>query len=119
MPTFTGSVYVSLHTADPGTTGASEVNSGTHTWYARVAVTRATGSWAAPSTNGSARRTSNSGTVTFAAPTTSVSVTHMGIWDATTTGNFLWGGALGTTRNLANGDSAPSFAIGAATIDET
>lgn len=118
FPAVTGSVYISLHTADPGDTGASEVSSATHTWYARVGVTRATGSWSAPANNGGNEQISNAAAITFASPTTTVTVTHFGVWDAATNGNFLYGGALGTSRNIQNGDQAPSFAIGALTIAE-
>lgn len=40
-----GSLYVSLHTADPGVGGDQSTNEATYTSYARVAVARTTGGW--------------------------------------------------------------------------
>lgn len=40
-----GSLYVSLHTGDPGTTGDQTVNEANYTGYARVAVARTSGGW--------------------------------------------------------------------------
>lgn len=40
-----GSLYVSLHTSDPGTTGDQTTNEATYTSYARVAVARTAGGW--------------------------------------------------------------------------
>ena len=71
---------ISLHTADPGTTGASEVTGGT---YARVATT-----WGSPA-SGSAAGSEVS--LNVPAGTT---VTHWGLWSAATGGTFLFGGAL-------------------------
>lgn len=72
--------FVSLHTADPGTTGASELVGGA---YARVAT-----NWtaaAAGETDGS--------TVTINVPAGNT-ITHWGMWDAATNGNFKFGGTL-------------------------
>lgn len=113
----TGSNYVSLHTADPTDAGTgTEVSGGA---YARVAVSRATGSWAAPADNVGSQRTSNVAAVTFPNPTAAWgTVTYFGIFDAITGGNLLYSGALGTSRTIAAGDNAPSFAAGTLTIDE-
>lgn len=39
------SLYVSLHTADPGEAGNQTTNEATYTGYARVAVARTSGGW--------------------------------------------------------------------------
>lgn len=75
---------VSLHTADPGTTGASEVTGGS---YARVATT-----WAVAS--GSARQGSQ---VTLNVPA-GTTITHFGIWSGST---FLCGGPLSAPETFA------------------
>lgn len=118
FPAVTGSVYVSLHTADPTDAGTgTEVSGGA---YARVAVSRAAGSWAAPADSAGSQATSNSAAVTFPSPTANWgTVTHFGIFDAATAGNLLYSGALGTSRNILNGDQAPSFAAGTLTISES
>lgn len=113
FPTLAANVWVALHTASPTDAGGSEVLVASHAWYARVAVSRATGSWTAPADSAGAQSISNAGVITFANPTTTVAITHVGIHDAATGGNLLYHAALGTTRTVNNGDSAPSFAIGA------
>lgn len=75
--------HASLHTADPGTTGASEVTGGAP-GYARKAIT-----WAAASA-GSKTLTAS---VTFDVPG-GVTVTHCGTWSASSGGTFRGGGAL-------------------------
>lgn len=105
-------VYISLHTADPGETGsAGEVSGGA---YARVAVSRANASWSAPAADGEYQAITNAGVITFPAPSGANwgTITHFGIWDNSSGGNFLGGGSLGTSRVVNDGDGAPSFAIG-------
>lgn len=70
-------LFVSLHTADPGATGANEVVGGTPA-YARKALT-----W----TNGAADGTTTAATVTFDVPATTV--TYVGIWSDAVGGTFL------------------------------
>ena len=87
-------VYVSLYTTDPtdADTG-TEVSGGS---YARTAVT-----FGAPS-NGV---TTNSADVTF--PTCTASwgtVTHIGIHDASTSGNLLFHTPLDTAKTIDSGD---------------
>jgi hypothetical protein len=87
-------VYVGLYTSDPGegNTG-TEVSGGS---YARTAVT-----FDAPS-NGV---TTNSGAVTFPTATgTWGTVTHIGILDATTSGNLLYYTPLDASKSIASGD---------------
>jgi len=117
FPTLTN-CFVSLHTADPTDAGTgTEVSGGS---YARVSVSRATGSWAAPADVSGAQSTSNSNLITFPSPTANWgTVTHVGIFDASTAGNLLYSAALTTSRTINNGDGAPSFAIGALTISES
>ena len=104
---------VGLFTAAPSDAGGgTEVSGGS---YARVSVNPLDANWtAASSTDGV---TTNVNAVTFAAPTaTWGTVTHFGIYDATTAGNLLVWGALTTSRVISNGDAAPSFAAGALSV---
>ena len=87
-------VYVSLHTADPGTTGASECAGGS---YARQL---ASSSFAAASGSSKA---SNADINFTSMP--ACTVTHVGIWDASTVGNFLWGGSLSASKTVNSGDT--------------
>lgn len=101
-------VYISLHTADPGETGASEA---TGSGYARKDVTNNATNFPAAASGAKANGTA----ITFAAATgnwsSSANMTHFGIWDASSAGNFLGGGALSVAKPVLNGDT-PSFAVG-------
>lgn len=115
FPAVPANFYVSLHSADPGLTGASELSGN---GYARVAVATATGSWSAPATNGSNREITNAGVISFPTATADwATATHFGIWDASTSGNFIRGSALSASKTVQLGDVA-SYAIGSLAIDE-
>lgn len=72
--------WISAHTADPSTTGANEVTGGS---YARQQTT-----WGAAS---SGDRAGSEVSIPIPAATT---VTHWGIWSASTAGTFIGGFAL-------------------------
>src|SRR5688572_20903714 len=59
-----GSLYVSLHTSDPGEAGDQTTNEATYTSYARVAVARSAGGWTI-----SGNAASNTAAITFPACT--------------------------------------------------
>jgi hypothetical protein len=88
------SVYVSLHSADPGDTGASELSGG---GYARAAVTNNSTNFPAASDGEKA----NANPIEFPAATTD--------WPG---GNFLVGGPLDEAKTVETGDTA-SFAADA------
>lgn len=87
-------VYVGLHTADPTDAGTgTEVSGGS---YARTAVT-----FGAPSNGVS----TNSADVEFPqASGTWGTVSHIGIWDASSTGNLLYHTALDASKSISSGD---------------
>ena len=95
--------YVALYTAAPSDSGGgTEVSTG---GYARQSVTFD----AASSPGGT---TSNSGEVSFTASGGDYgTVTHMGIFDAASSGNLLWHGALTASKTVADGDTL-TFAVG-------
>ena len=116
------SLFYALLTAAPADAGGgTEVTGGS---YARVAVASSLANYAGTqaaasivASSGTTGTTSNNGTITFPAPTANWgSVTHFGIYDATAAGNLLFWGALTTPKTVNNGDAAPSFAIGAFTL---
>ncbi len=109
-----GSLYVSLHTGDPGETGTQTTSEAAYTSYARVAVARTTGGWTISGNN-----LSNTATVTFPAATGgSETITHFGVGTSSTgAGNLLWYGALGASLAVSSGIT-PSFAAGAQDINE-
>lgn len=79
---------ISLHTADPSTTGANEVSGGSYV--------RGTTAWAAAS-GGS--RVGSAANINVPAGTT---VTHWGLWSAATGGTFLYGGALSAAETFGS-----------------
>jgi hypothetical protein len=95
--------YLSLHTADPGTTGASEVTGGP---YARQALT-----WGASSAGTAA--TTNAPAVPIPASTT---VTHFGTQSASTAGTYEVGGALSSSVATAGTAGTVTFAAGSLTL---
>lgn len=85
-------VYISLHTANPGDTGANEVSGGS---YARKAIT-----FAAPS----GKSTSNNITLEWT-NMPACTVTHIGLWDAASAGTLWWTGQLTVSKTLQAGDA--------------
>lgn len=106
-------LWVSLHTADPTDAGnGAEVSGGS---YARVQRDPADAAWTAASATDGV--TKNAATITFPSPTANWgTVTHFGIWDASSGGNLICYGALGTPKTINNGDAAPAFAADAIVI---
>ena len=110
------SVWVSLHTAAPGGTGANEA-----TWskYARKKLTK--GNWGAVTgTVAVNRRIQYKSTITFSTVGTTTAGETMqavGIWNAASGGSFLVGGSLNTSIALAAG-SVPSFSASALDIQQ-
>lgn len=104
-----GSLYISLHTADPGEAGDQSTNEAAYGAYARVAVARSGGAWTVAS-NG----VSNAAAITFPTATgTAVETeTHFGIGTAATgAGDLLFKGELNDPLTVAVSNT-PSFAIG-------
>lgn len=116
------SIYVGLFTANPSDTGGgTEVSGGS---YARVAVSSSLANWAGTqsagstvASSGTSGTTSNNATITFPAPSANWNtITGIGLFDASTSGNLLWWGALTTSKTVNGGDAAPTFAAAALTI---
>lgn len=96
--------YVSLHTGDPGETGANEATGGS---YARQS-----GAFG----NAAAGAVSNTASVSFTGMPTAT-ITHVGIWSsstATATTAFIWGGALTASKSTTSGDT---FVIAVGNLD--
>lgn len=101
--------YVALFTADPtDDTTTALTNEATYTNYARQSVTFTA------SSNGV---TQNTAQIDFPANGSGVSttLTHVGVFDASTSGNLLFHAALTTSKTLQPGDVL-SFAAGALQI---
>lgn len=95
--------YVALYTAAPSDSGGGTEVSGNG--YSRQSVTFD----AASSPGGT---TSNNDTVTFtAAGGNWGTISHVGIFDAATSGNLLWHGAMTASKTINDGDTL-EFAVG-------
>lgn len=96
---FGATVYLALFTATPGDTGGgTEVSTGS---YARVSMTNNDTNWP----NASSGQKPNGTVITF--PTASAdwgTVTHWGVYSASTAGTLYWYGTIGTSRDVVNGD---------------
>lgn len=89
--------YVALYTAAPSDSGGGTELSGNG--YSRQSATFA----AASSPGGT---TSNTGALTYTASGGNWgTITHLGIFDASTSGNLIWYGALTTSKTVNDGDS--------------
>lgn len=117
-------MYVGLLTSAPSDSGGgTEVSGGS---YARVAVTSSLTNWAGTQASGStvassgtSGTTSNNSPISFPAPTANWgTVSHFGLYDASSGGNLLWWGSLTQAKTINNGDAAPSFAAAALALQE-
>jgi hypothetical protein len=91
-------VYMSIHSASPGDTGANEVTGYTGSRPATAFDAAASG------------HTQNTDVETYAAMPAST-ITHVGFWDAASGGNFLGWAALTASKVLALNDTL-TFAAG-------
>lgn len=109
-----GSLYVSLHTADPGEAGDQATNEITYTSYARVAVARTVGGWTV--TNNSV---SPASAITFPSGTGgSGTATHFGVGASSSgAGKLLYKGTI--TPNIVCGNGVtPQLTTGTAITED-
>lgn len=102
-----GSLFVSLHTSDPGEAGSQNTNETAYTNYARVAVARSGAGWTVATNT-----VTNAAAVTFAAcGVTGSTITHFGVGTATSGAGVLL--FSGTCSLVVSAGVTPQFAIGA------
>jgi len=109
-----GSLYVSLHTADPGEAGDQTTNETAYTSYARVAVARSGVGWTV-STN----QAQNAAEIAFPQSTggsSTITTFPVGM-SLAGAGKVLYKGALTSSLSVSNGIT-PSFAINQLTVTE-
>lgn len=109
-----GSLYVALHTADPGEAGTATTSESAYTSYARVAVSRTVGGWTV-----SGNSASNTALIQFPECTGgSETITHVSITTASSgASKILYSGALSASRSVSSGIQ-PQFAASALTVTE-
>jgi len=100
-------LYLSLHTANPDEDGSGTEVSTSGTAYARTTITFTT----------SGNTASNDSAVEFATATANFgTVTHVGVWDASTSGNLLCYASLSSSKTIETGDV---FRVPAGDLDIT
>jgi hypothetical protein len=92
-------LYVKLHIGDPGSAGASN---------AAAVTTRSQATFAAASAGAIAL----TGTNPSWSMTTTETISHVSVWDASTSGNFLWSAALSASKAVVNGDTLTLTSLG-------
>lgn len=85
-------VYVKLHTGDPGEDGTSNAAGNT---------SRQSAAWASAASGSIA----TSATISWTNVSTSETYTHWSAWDNSTAGNCLWSGALSSSAAVTAGDT--------------
>ena len=93
--------YLALFTAAPNDAGGgTEVSTGGYSRQSMAFSTSSSGT------------TSNTGAISFTASGANFgTVTHVGIFDASSSGNLLWHGAMTASKTVEDGDTI-TFAIG-------
>lgn len=107
FPAAGATLYVTIHTADPGNTGAnSDVTAEVRGTSGRVAVTGST--FSSVGAGGGGFQISNGSVIQITANAANVAtrrISHFGIWDANSSGNFLASGTLTTAVDVVTNDT--------------
>ncbi len=109
-----GSLYVALHTGDPGEAGNATTSESAYGSYARQAVARSGAGWTVAGNS-----VSNAALIQFPECTSgSETISHVSITTAVSGATkILYSGALSASRSVSSGIQ-PQFAIGALTVTE-
>jgi hypothetical protein len=91
--------WVKVHIGDPGSAGTAN---------ASAVTTRSQATHAAAS-GGAIALTS---TLPSFAMTTTETISHISVWDASSAGNFLYSGALSVSKAVVNGDTLTITTLG-------
>ncbi len=107
-----GSLYVSLHTADPGETGTQATSETSYTGYARVAVARSGAGWTVSGT--APTQVVNAATITFGTSTVGTpTITHFGVGLESAGATRLLASGVLDTSQVINIGGVNTFAAGA------
>lgn len=103
--TVVAGTFAKLHTGDPGAAGANNAAVGSAT---RVTFTQAASSSGSIALNGTAPVWTNGGT--------SETISHISVWDAVSSGNFLYSVALTASQAWVSGNT---FTLNTCTVSIT
>lgn len=118
FPTALSNVYISIHTSNPGVNGTENDATQTVTGSSNRTAVASSAFSATGNAAGGGREITNSNVVqitTNAANGATQTITHFGVWDAATSGNFLASGELTTPVGVQAGDTV-QFNVGAMAI---
>lgn len=111
----TGSLFVALHTADPGEAGTATTAEATYTGYARVGLARTGAGWTVTNNNVTNAVDIVFGTASGGTPET---ITHWSICkESTGSSVILYKGALSSSL-VVNNNIAPRIIAGALNVNE-
>lgn len=109
-----GSLYVSLHTSDPGEAGTQATNETTYTGYARVGVVRSGSGWTVTGNSVSPAATIGFGQCTAGTAT----ITHFGVGTASSgAGKLLYSGTVSPNIAISSGVT-PQLTTGSAITED-
>jgi hypothetical protein len=91
--------WVKVHIGDPGSAGTANAS----------AVTTRSQATHAAAASGAIALTS---TLPSFAMTTTETISHISVWDASSAGNFLYSGALSVSKAVVNGDTLTITTLG-------
>ena len=109
-----GSLYVALHTGDPGEAGTATTSESAYGSYARQAVARSGAGWTV-----TANEAENAALIQFPECSSgSETITHVSITTAVSgASKILYSGALSASRSVSSGIQ-PQFAAGSLVVSE-
>ena len=116
MPTQLSNVYISIHSGDPGTAGSgSDVTTSVTGSANRTACAASNLSGVSGASGGGFEVTNVASVQLTNGAAAGASISHFGIWDAASSGNFLASGALTVSVDVVAGDTV-QFNAGAMAI---
>jgi hypothetical protein len=118
FPAALSNVHISIHSGNPGVNGTVDDATTSVTGTANRTTVASSAFSAVGNASGGGREITNSYVVqitTNAANGSTVTLTHFGVWDAVTGGNFLASGELTTPVSVQQGDTV-QFNVGAMAI---
>lgn len=118
FPQALSNIYISLHSSDPGTGGTLGDVTGAITGSANRTAIASSALGSVAGASGGGFETTNTGVVqltTAAQNQNAITVTHFGVWDAASGGNFLASGQLTSSVDVELGDTV-QFNIGAMAV---
>lgn len=92
-------LYVKVHTGDPGSAATAN---------ASAVTTRSQATFAAASSGAIALTGTNP---SFSMTATEI-ISHVSVWDASTSGNFLWSAQLSSSKSVVSGDTLTLTSLG-------